>query len=45
MTKGVIEKFEISGDVAVSVRELNLYYGNFHALLTQYAPLSSLLAT
>ena len=36
MAKGVIEKFEISGDLAVSVRELNLYYGNFHALKSIY---------
>ena len=27
-----VENFEIPGDIAVSVREMNLYYGSFHAL-------------
>ncbi len=32
MKKRIVEQFDISGDVAVSVKEMNLYYGNFHAL-------------
>ena len=32
MKRNVIEKYDISGDIAVSVRELNLWYGSFHAL-------------
>lgn len=31
-----IENFNISGDIAISVKELNLYYGNFHALKSIY---------
>ena len=31
-----IENFDLSGDIAVSVREMNLYYGNFHALKSIY---------
>lgn len=31
-----IEDFNIEGDIAVSVKELNLYYGNFHALKSIY---------
>ncbi len=31
-----IENFNISGDTAISVREMNLYYGNFHALKSIY---------
>lgn len=31
-----IENFGIDGDTAVSVREMNLYYGNFHALKSIY---------
>ena len=27
-----IENFDIQGDVAVSVKDMNLYYGTFHAL-------------
>ena len=27
-----IENFNITGDVAISVKEMNLYYGSFHAL-------------
>ena len=27
-----LEPFEIAGDVAVSIKEMNLYYGSFHAL-------------
>lgn len=27
-----VEKFEITGDIAISVKEMNLYYGSFHAL-------------
>lgn len=27
-----IEKFEMTGGVALSVKDMNLYYGNFHAL-------------
>lgn len=30
--KNIIEPFDLSGDVAVSVKEMNLYYGSFHAL-------------
>lgn len=36
MKKNVIEKYDISGDIAVSVRELNLWYGSFHALKSIY---------
>lgn len=32
MKKHVMEPFDLSGDIAVSIREMNLYYGNFHAL-------------
>lgn len=31
-----IENFNLSGDNAVTVREMNLYYGNFHALKSVY---------
>ena len=31
-----IEPFDLGGDVAVSIREMNLYYGNFHALKSIY---------
>lgn len=31
-----IEAFEIVGETAVSVREMNLYYGSFHALKSVY---------
>ena len=31
-----VENFDLSGDSAVSVREMNLYYGNFHALKSVY---------
>lgn len=31
-----IDKFDISGEVAVSVKEMNLYYGSFHALKSIY---------
>lgn len=31
-----IENFNISGDVAISVKEMNLYYGSFHALKSIY---------
>lgn len=30
--KNVIEPFELSGDIAVSVKDMDLYYGKFHAL-------------
>lgn len=36
MKKRVIEQFDLSGDIAVSVKEMNLYYGNFHALKSVY---------
>lgn len=36
MKRNVIEKYDISGDIAVSVRELNLWYGSFHALKSNY---------
>lgn len=32
MRKNTIEKFDLSGDVAVSIKNMNLYYGSFHAL-------------
>lgn len=32
MKKHVIEPFDLSGEIAVSIRDMNLYYGNFHAL-------------
>lgn len=32
MKKHAIEPFDLSGDVAVSVKGMNLYYGSFHAL-------------
>ena len=35
--KHVIEPFDLSGDAAVSVKEMNLYYGSFHALKSVYA--------
>ena len=31
-----IENFNITGDVAISVKEMNLYYGTFHALKSIY---------
>ena len=31
-----IENFNIEGDIAISVKEMNLYYGNFHALKSIY---------
>ncbi len=31
-----IENFEIAGDIAVSIKEMNLYYGSFHALKSIY---------
>lgn len=34
--KNTVEKYEINGDIAVSVKELNLYYGSFHALKNVY---------
>lgn len=36
MRKNVVEQFDLSGDIAVSVREMNLYYGSFHALKSVY---------
>ena len=36
MKKNTVEPFDISGDMAVSVKEMNLYYGNFHALKSVY---------
>ena len=27
-----IENFNITGDIAISVKDMNLYYGSFHAL-------------
>ena len=32
MRKNAIEPFDLGGDIAVSVKEMNLYYGSFHAL-------------
>lgn len=37
MKKNIIEKFDIDSDTALTVKELNLYYGNFHALKSIYA--------
>ena len=31
-----IENFNMEGDIAISVKEMNLYYGNFHALKSIY---------
>lgn len=31
-----VENFNITGDTAISVREMNLYYGSFHALKSIY---------
>lgn len=36
MKSKLITPFNLDGDVAVSVKELNLYYGNFHALKSVY---------
>lgn len=36
MKKRVVEQYKIDGDVAVSVHEMNLYYGSFHALKSVY---------
>lgn len=36
MKKHIIEQFDLSGDIAVSVKEMNLYYGSFHALKSIY---------
>lgn len=32
MRKNAIEPFDLGGDIAVSIKEMNLYYGSFHAL-------------
>lgn len=31
-----IEDFELNGDTAISIKEMNLYYGSFHALRSIY---------
>ena len=36
MKKQVIKEFDLNGDIAVSVKEMNLYYGSFHALKSVY---------
>ena len=36
MKKRIIEQFDLSGDTAVSIKEMNLYYGSFHALKSVY---------
>lgn len=36
MKKRMIEPYDISGEIAVSVKEMNLYYGSFHALKSVY---------
>ncbi len=36
MKKHIIEQFDLSGDIAVSVKEMNLYYGSFHAIKSIY---------
>lgn len=36
MSKNTVEAYEIKGDVAVTVKEMNLYYGSFHALKSVY---------
>ncbi len=40
MKKHIIEQFDLSGDIAVSVKEMNLYYGSFHALKSIYMDFS-----
>lgn len=32
MKKNVIEQYEIKGDIALTIKEMNLHYGTFHAL-------------
>ena len=32
----LVESFVLSSDIAVSIKEMNLYYGNFHALKSIY---------
>lgn len=32
MKKNIIARFDLSGDIAVSIKDMNLYYGAFHAL-------------
>jgi len=34
--KKIIEQYDIEGDVAVTIKEMNLYYGSFHALKSIY---------
>lgn len=36
MKKHIIQPFDLSGDIAVSIKEMNLYYGSFHALKSVY---------
>ena len=36
MGKNIIKHYDLASDIAVSVEELNLYYGNFHALKSIY---------
>lgn len=36
MKNKVVEKYDISGDIAVGIKEMNLYYGKFHALKSVY---------
>lgn len=36
MKNRIMEQFDLRGDVAVSIKEMNLYYGSFHALKSVY---------
>lgn len=36
MKKNLIEKFDLNNNIAISIEEMNLYYGNFHALKSVY---------
>ena len=36
MSKHIIEQYRIESETAVSIREMNLYYGSFHALKSIY---------
>ena len=36
MKKHIIEQFDLNGEIAVSIEEMNLHYGSFHALKSIY---------
>lgn len=46
MKKNVIEQFDIQGEMALTIKEMNLYYGTFHALKSIFMefPLNKLTA-